>query len=77
MAKVKNISGGDLTVPWLGGRLVLAGQVVEVPDGDTYAYTQQTSTWEPNDAKAKSAHKAAEASPESDEDASSTDEGSN
>jgi hypothetical protein len=61
MAKVKNISGGDLTVPWLGGRLVLAGQVVEVPDDDTYAYTQQTSTWEPNDAKAKSAHKAAEA----------------
>lgn len=55
MAKIKNVSGVDLVVPWLGDRLVLAGQVVEVPDGDVYAYTQQES-WDPADAAAKKAH---------------------
>ena len=56
MAKVKNISGEDRTVPGLGGRLVLAGQVVEVPDDEVYAYTQQTSTWAPADEPAKAKH---------------------
>lgn len=45
MSKVKNISGRDRFVPWLN-RLVLAGQVVEVPESDADAYTQQTATWQ-------------------------------
>lgn len=56
--KVKNVSGEDVVVPWLGSRLVLAGQVVDVPEGDVYAYTQ-TPLWEPADKGAESAHKAA------------------
>lgn len=45
MAKVKNVSGEDRTVPELGGRLVLAGEVVEVPDERADAYTCQESNW--------------------------------
>jgi len=45
MAKVKNVSGSDLLVPWLGGRLVLAGAVVDVPDEDVESYTCQESNW--------------------------------
>lgn len=55
--KVKNISGEDLVVGWLGGRLVVATQTVEVPIGDVWSYTQQAETWEPADAPAKKAHK--------------------
>lgn len=55
--KVKNISGEDLVVGWLGGRLVVAGQVVEVPLDDVWSYTQQAEVWEPYDAAAKKAHK--------------------
>lgn len=59
MAKIRNTTGEDRTLPWLGGRLVLEGQVVDVPDEDTYAYTQQ-SGWEPVDEAAKAAHDAAD-----------------
>lgn len=58
-AKVKYIEDEAHTVPWLGGRLVLPGQVVEVPVEDVYAYTQQADRWEPYDAAAKKAHKQA------------------
>jgi hypothetical protein len=62
-AKVRNISGEDLLVGWLNGRLVLDGQAVEVPLEDVYAYTQQTQTWEPYDNAAKKAHKEARTRP--------------
>lgn len=45
MTKLKNISGEDRTVPALASRLVLAGQVVEVPDEDVDAYTCQETIW--------------------------------
>ena len=54
--KIKNTSGEDRLVSWLGGRMVLAGQVVDVPEADVYSYTQQ-SIWEPADAAAKAVHK--------------------
>ena len=44
MAKVKNVSGEDRIV---GGRLVLAGAVLEVPDEDVESYTCQESNWQP------------------------------
>lgn len=59
MAKIKNVSGEDRLVPGLGGRLVLAGAVVEVPDEDAYSYTCQESNWAPADKAAKQAHDAA------------------
>ena len=55
--KVKNISGEDLVAGWLGGRLVVDGQAVEVPLDDVWSYTQQSGTWEPYDNAAKKAHK--------------------
>lgn len=66
MAKIKNETGEDRILPWLGDRLVLAGQVVEVSDDDVYAYTQQDG-WKPADDAAKKAHKAAVAGPASDD----------
>jgi hypothetical protein len=59
VAKVKNIEDEAHTVPALGGRLVLPGQVVEVPVEDVYGYTQQADRWEPHDAAAKKVHKQA------------------
>lgn len=56
MSKIKNTSGESLLVPWLGGRLVLAGAEVEVPAGDVFAYTQQEHTWAPADAEATEIH---------------------
>jgi hypothetical protein len=56
MSRIKNVSGEDLVVPWLGDRLVQAGQIVEVPDADVYSYTQ-TASWEPTDKAARDAHK--------------------
>lgn len=53
--KIKNVSGEDLLVPWLGGRLVSKGQVVEVREDEVYAFTQQTN-WEPADDEAQAAH---------------------
>lgn len=55
MAKVKNLSGQALSVPALG-RMVLAGQVVEVPDALAFGLTQQ-DIWQADDADAKKAHK--------------------
>lgn len=55
MAKVKNISGDDRTVPELGGLLVLAGQVVEVPDERLEGYIGQTAVWARADKAAKAA----------------------
>lgn len=61
-AKIKNVSGEDRLVPSLGGRLVLADAVVEVPVADVYAYTCQESNWAPASKEAQAAHdKAAEA----------------
>lgn len=59
MAKIKNVSGEDRNVPGLGGRLVLDGAVVEVPDEAVYAYTCQESNWAPADKAATKAHEAA------------------
>ena len=49
MARIKNISGDNRSVPALGGRVVWAGQVVEVPDEDAFGYVCQTSIWAPAD----------------------------
>jgi hypothetical protein len=49
MAKIKNVSGEDLLVPGLGGRLVIAGAVVEVPDEVAESYTCQPPNWAPAD----------------------------
>ncbi len=43
MTKIRNVSGEDRTVPSLGGRLVLAGQVVEVDEPE--GFTCQTDVW--------------------------------
>lgn len=58
--KVKNTSGEDRIVPGLGGRLVLAGAVVDVPLEDVYSYTCQ-SNWEAHDTAATKAHAKGEA----------------
>lgn len=50
MAKIKNVSGQDLEVPWLG-RIVFDGQEVEVEDAEPYVC--QESTWAPVDVKTK------------------------
>lgn len=43
MAKVKNVSGVDRIVE---GRLVLAGAVLDVPDGSIESYTCQPVNWQ-------------------------------
>lgn len=63
MAKIKNKSGDDRIVPGLGGRLVLAGALVELDAADVASYTCQTSIWEPADDEACAAHDAAFAEP--------------
>lgn len=45
MARLKNVSGEDLIVPGLDSRLVLAGQIVEVPDDEAEAYACQETNW--------------------------------
>lgn len=57
--KIKNVSGEDLLVPWLGHRLVSKGQVVEVEEEQVYNFTQQ-SIWEPADEDAQNVHDEAE-----------------
>jgi len=59
MPKIRNASGEDRILPWLGGRLVLDGQIVEVDADDVYAYTQQTA-WTPADDDAQAIHDEAE-----------------
>lgn len=66
MTKIKNVSGEDRTIPLLGDRLVLAGQVVEVPEGAVYGFTCQTEAWSPADADAKKEHAAATTTPNDD-----------
>lgn len=61
MAKIQNVSGDDRTVPSLGGRLVLADQIVEVPDDAVYGFTQQTDVWAPAGEGAQEAHDAGHA----------------
>lgn len=58
MPKIKNVSGVDRIVPQPGGgsRLVMAGQVIEVPTGETFSYTQQEPTWGPADEDATAEH---------------------
>jgi hypothetical protein len=56
VGKIKNVSGVDRIVPWLGGRLVIAGAVVDVPVEDVYAYTCQEANWAPADKAATTAH---------------------
>ena len=45
MTRIRKVSGEDRTVSGLGGRLVLAGQVVELPNEDAPSYTCQTVNW--------------------------------
>ena len=56
MPLIKNVSGEDRIVPYLDGRLVLAGQEVEVAEGDVFAFTCQPTNWAPADSAAQSEH---------------------
>jgi hypothetical protein len=58
--KIKNTSGDALTLPWLGDRLVLPGQVIEVPPEIAEAYSFPAPTW----SKSKAAADHAFASPD-------------
>lgn len=60
MPKIRNVSGEDRIVPALGGRLVVAGQVVDVPADEVFGFTQQ-SIWEAADADAQAVHDDADA----------------
>jgi hypothetical protein len=58
MAKIRNTSGEDLEVPSLG-RMVLAGQVIEVPDDAVEGFTHPgapSQLWAPSDQAAKDIH---------------------
>ena len=55
MATIRNTSGRDLNLPWLGDRLVLAGAEIEVPDDTSYNYTTQ-DLWSPVDSTAQELH---------------------
>lgn len=63
MPAIKNVSGDDRIVPYLNGRRVLAGQLVDVEPGDVYSFTCQEGIWAPADADAKAEHKAAGSPP--------------
>lgn len=67
MAKIRNVSGNDLIVPSLAGRLVVAGQVVEVEAADVHAFTIQASNWAPADKAAQAAHDKATPAPDAPE----------
>jgi len=71
VAKIRNKSGDDRIVSGLDGRLVLAGQKVDVHVEDVHAYTCQVTIWEPADDEAQAAHDAAEATEDAE---SGTDE---
>lgn len=51
MPKYKNASGQDLIVPALGGRLVVAGAVVDFPDEAVEGLEGQEVNWLPADEK--------------------------
>lgn len=59
MAAIRNVAGEARVVPWLG-RVVAPDEVVQVPDADVYAYTQQAA-WVPVDDAAQTAHDTAAA----------------
>jgi hypothetical protein len=59
MAKIRNTSGYDVEVPSLG-RMVLAGQVIDVPDELVEGFTHPgapSELWAPSDQAAKAIHK--------------------
>lgn len=60
MAKVKSLYPEPVYLPAYGSRLVLPGQVVEVPDDDAYGFTQQ-ATWQAADKATKDLHAEREA----------------
>lgn len=68
MAKVKNITGEDRIV---GGRLVLAGAVLEVAPDEVWSYTCQGPNWAPADDEAQVEHDAAVAASQPDAEPSS------
>ena len=45
MAKIRNVSGQALVVPWLGHVQVADSEVIEVPDEALEAYINQPGTW--------------------------------
>ena len=58
MAKIRNTAGYDVEVPSLG-RMVLAGQVIEVPDDAVEGFTHPgapSELWAPSDQAAKDIH---------------------
>lgn len=67
MARIRNISGVDLSLPTMHGLTVPAGGTVSVRDEDVYGFTCQESTWEPADKAAKAAHAAATTTTTSDD----------
>lgn len=52
MAKFKNVSGRDVIVPALGGRLVIDGATVEFGDEHVAGLEGQETNWLPVDTKA-------------------------
>jgi hypothetical protein len=56
MSKIRNVSGEDRVLPWLDGRLVMAGQIIDVPSEHVYNYTCQESMWKPADDEAQALH---------------------
>lgn len=59
--RVKNVSKSDRT---LAGGLVLAGEVIEVPEDGVYGLTCQPANWAPADPAAKKIHEKAHAEQE-------------
>lgn len=55
MPLIRNISGEDRQVPWLG-RVVFDEQTVEVPADQVCNFTQQESNWAPADGHAEALH---------------------
>lgn len=58
LCKVKNVSGSDRT---LDGRIVVAGQVIEVPEDAVYGLTCQEPNWKPADKATQKVHDEAHA----------------
>jgi hypothetical protein len=58
VAKIRNTSGADVEVPSLG-RMVLKGQIIDVPDELVEGFTHPSAPselWEPYDEDAKAVH---------------------
>jgi hypothetical protein len=58
VGSIRNISGDDRILPLFGGRLVMAGAVIEVARDQVTSYTQQESIWAPYDDVAQAEHDA-------------------